>query len=174
MRHGLARYVVMFALAAMPGALASQVSTAPPPPAITAVLATLTLVPSADRTQMTRTMPDEVRATVKLYLDGKIQQWYARADGHGVVFVMNCGSAAEAKALTDSLPLVKGKLASFEFVELTPLAPLRYLLPTAAPGPANPQAFRRLRAASVRLRVREAPRTGNDATLRQSPPRRWY
>ena len=43
-------------------------------------------------------MPDEVRATLKLYLDGKIQQWYSRSDGRGVIFILNCTTAAEAKA----------------------------------------------------------------------------
>jgi len=28
-------------------------------------------------------MPAEIRATVKLYLDGKIRQWYSRGDGRG-------------------------------------------------------------------------------------------
>lgn len=46
----------------------------PVPPPATAVLVNLTTKQDADRTQITKTMPDEVRATVKLYLDGKIQQ----------------------------------------------------------------------------------------------------
>jgi hypothetical protein len=54
-----------------------------------------------------------------------------------VVFIMNCTSTAEAKALTDELPLVRGKLASFEFAGLMPLTPLRVLLP-AAPGRGSP------------------------------------
>ena len=77
---------------------------------------------------LTKTMPAEVRATVQLYLDGKIQQWFARADGKGVVFLLNCKTADEAKAITDTLPLVKGKLASFEFMALGPLTPLRILI----------------------------------------------
>jgi hypothetical protein len=82
-----------------------------------------------------KVMPAEVRETVKLYLDGKIQQWYARSDGKGVVFILNCSSVAEAKALTDMLPLSKNKLADFEYVPLGPLTPLRFLLaePTTPP-----------------------------------------
>jgi hypothetical protein len=34
-------------------------------------------------------IPDEIQATVKLYLDGKIRQWYSRGDGKGVVFLVD-------------------------------------------------------------------------------------
>lgn len=73
-------------------------------------------------------MPNEVRETVELYLDGKIEQWYSRGDGKGVVFLLACGSVAEAKAVLETLPLIKGNLASFDYVPLGPLNPLRVLL----------------------------------------------
>jgi len=41
-------------------------------------------------------MQTEVRDTVQLYLDGKIQQWYARGDGKGVVFFLDCNTVEEA------------------------------------------------------------------------------
>src|ERR1700694_63150 len=34
-------------------------------------------------------LPFEVRATVRNYLAGKIDQWFFQADGYGVVFIMN-------------------------------------------------------------------------------------
>ena len=116
-------------------AATSLLAQAPSPAPSTAVLATLTVNTDADRAQIMKTMPEEVRATVKLYLDGKIQQWYSRSDGKGVLFVMNCSTVAEAKALTDALPLAKANLATFEFTALSPLTPLRILLtePTASP-----------------------------------------
>jgi hypothetical protein len=92
------------------------------------VLATLSVRDGVAREDITKTMPAEVRATVQLYLDGKIQQWYARADGKGVVFLLNCRSVDEAKAITDTLPLIQGKLAAFEFMALGPLTPLRFLM----------------------------------------------
>ena len=64
----------------MPVAAVAQPAAAPPP--ITAVLATLTVKPGVDRTALLNTMPQEVSDTVKLYLDGKIQQWFGRGDGH--------------------------------------------------------------------------------------------
>jgi hypothetical protein len=42
-------------------------------------------------------MSHEVPDTVKLYLAGKIDQWYVRKDGKGVVFFLNLGSTEEAK-----------------------------------------------------------------------------
>ena len=111
------------------GLAAATASAQPPPSSPTnAVLTTLTIKPDVDRGEVTKVMPAEVRATVKLYLDGKIQQWYARGDGKGVVFILNCATVAEAKALTDTLPLSKGNLANFEYTALSPLTPLRLLL----------------------------------------------
>src|SRR6266699_2337777 len=117
--------IVLFAAAslAFPGTVCAQ---APLP--TTQVLATLTVKADAARPQLMTVMPAEVRDTVKLYLDGKIQQWYSKSDGRGVVFVLNCTSVAEAKALNDQLPLVKGGFATFEFTALAPLSPLRMLL----------------------------------------------
>src|SRR6195952_5165127 len=47
----------------------------------------------------------EVPATVNLYLDGKIDSWYAKADKTGVVFLMNVTTAKEAQDLLEALPL---------------------------------------------------------------------
>ena len=105
--------------------LRAQAPTATP---ATQVLTALTVKADIDRAQLTKVMPDEVRATLKLYLEGKIQQWYSRSDGRGVIFILNCTTAAEAKAITDGLPLSKANLATFEYTPLSPLAPLRMLL----------------------------------------------
>jgi hypothetical protein len=34
-------------------------------------------------------LPNEVRETINLYLDGKIDQWYSLQDRRGVVFILN-------------------------------------------------------------------------------------
>lgn len=104
---------------------------AAPPPPTTAVLVNLTIKPDADRGQFAKAMPEEVRATLKLYLDGKIQQWYARADGAGVMFILNVTEVATAKALMNDMPLSKGNLANYEYVPLGPLTPLNRLLAPA-------------------------------------------
>jgi hypothetical protein len=113
---------------------------APPATAPTAVMVNLTIKADVDRAQIMKVMPDEVRATLRLYLDGKIQQWYSRGDGRGVMFILNCGTVAEAKAIMEGLPLSKANLAAFEFMALSPLAPLRMLLTEpAAPPKGQPQ-----------------------------------
>jgi hypothetical protein len=81
-------------------------------------------------------MPSEVRETVKLYLGGKIDQWYARQDGKGVVFVMNVTSVEEAHALLEKLPLGVHKMMEFELMPLGPLRPLSMLL--AEPAAVKP------------------------------------
>lgn len=73
-------------------------------------------------------MQNEVRETVKLYLGGKIDQWYVRQDRPGVVFLMNVSTVEEAHALLEKLPLgVKG-LMEFDLIPLGPLTPLSRLL----------------------------------------------
>src|SRR5260370_41752097 len=54
-------------------------------------------------------MPAEIRATVKLYLDGKIRERYSRGDGKGVIFVVDAKTEDEARALMETLPLAKDR-----------------------------------------------------------------
>ncbi|WP_217644078.1 hypothetical protein [Granulicella pectinivorans] len=101
----------------------------------TRILAILTIKPGVQRSEFAKLMPDEVKATVRLYLEGKISEWYARGDGKGVVFLMDCATVDEAKALTAELPLDKAGYAEFTFMPLGPLTPLHWLLGDA-PGQA--------------------------------------
>jgi hypothetical protein len=135
----LRRIVRRSLAAALIGSPVAVVAQQPAPPSpVTAVMAVLTVRLDADQSERVKIMPEEVRATVKLYLEGKIQQWYGKADGHGVMFILNCSSVAEAKAITDQLPLVKGHFASFEFTALTPLTPLRFLMGPPPGSRGNP------------------------------------
>jgi hypothetical protein len=102
-------------------------SPATPAPA-TDVLVMLTIKPGVEREKVMKVMPDEIRATVRLYLDGKIRQWYSRLDGKGVVFVLDCKDVAEATSVMEALPLAKERLVNLEFTALSPLTPLRLLL----------------------------------------------
>lgn len=112
---------------------AAAQSPAPPAP-VTAVLVDLTIKPGVEAAALTAVMPDEVRDTVLAYLDGKIQQWFARADGRGVVFILNVHTVDEAAVVMNALPLGKAKLADFAYTPLTPLTPLRRLLAAPAKG----------------------------------------
>jgi hypothetical protein len=78
--------------------------------------------------QIKTIFPKEVPATLKLYLTGKIDQWWARQDQKGPVFLMNVTTIAEAHAILEELPLGIAKLMEFDFIELSPLTPLHLLL----------------------------------------------
>jgi hypothetical protein len=78
-------------------------------------------------------MPEEIRATVKLYFDGKIRQWYSRGDGKGVVFLVDAKTEEEARAVMETLPLAKEHLLDDQYIPVGPLMPLKALMGEAAP-----------------------------------------
>src|SRR5262249_42957011 len=78
--------------------------------------------------QIAPIMPAEIRATVKLYFDGKIRQWYSRGDGKGVIFLVEAKTVDEARALMETLPLAKEDLMDHEYIPVGPLMPLRALM----------------------------------------------
>jgi hypothetical protein len=102
---------------------------------ITAVLALLTAKPGVTRERVMAIMPAEIRATVQLYLDGKIREWYSRADGRGAVFLVNTTDVAEANAIMESLPLAKEDLLDHEYIPVGPLMPLRLLMASQSAKP---------------------------------------
>jgi hypothetical protein len=106
----------------------AQAQSTPPQPKITGVLTILSPKPGVTPDQVMKIMPAEIRATVPLYLDGKIQQWFTRGDGRGVVFLLNCKDVAEARALIENLPLSKENLVDEQFIPVGPLMPLGMLL----------------------------------------------
>ena len=113
-------------------AATSLFAQSPAAPKVTHVLATLTINPGVTREQIQPMMQAEVRETLGLYLDGRIQQWYSRGDGKGVVFLLDCGTVGEARAILEKLPLARAKVATFEYMPLGPLNPLRLLLAPSA------------------------------------------
>src|SRR6266481_349121 len=78
--------------------------------------------------QIVAIMPAEIRATVKLYFDGKIRQWYSRGDGKGVIFLVDAKTEDEARAVMETLPLAKEQLMDHEYIPIGPLMPLRALM----------------------------------------------
>src|ERR1700732_2922378 len=78
--------------------------------------------------QVMAVIPDEIQATVKLYLDGKIRQWYSRGDGKGVIFLVDAKTEDEARAIMETLPLAKEQLMDHEYIPVGPLMPLRALM----------------------------------------------
>ena len=101
-------------------------------PKTTEVLVIQTAKRGLNPQQIMAVMPSEIRATVKLYFDGKIRQWYSRGDGRGVVFLVHAKTEDEARALMDTLPLAKEQLMDHEYIPVGPLMPLRALMGTGA------------------------------------------
>jgi hypothetical protein len=98
------------------------------------MLAIGTLAPGADPAAVRAVMPTEVRETVKLYLDGKIDQWYSLQSRPGVAFILNVTDVAAAHEMLEKLPLGQAHLMSFELMPLGPLNPLRALPGMSAPA----------------------------------------
>jgi hypothetical protein len=71
----------------------------------------------------------EVPDTLRLYLAGKIDQWYSIQNDNGVVFIINASSVEEARTLLEALPLGQAKLMTFQLIPLGPISPLALLLP---------------------------------------------
>jgi hypothetical protein len=88
----------------------------------------LTAKDGVTRQQITNIMPAEVRATVKLYLDGKIRQWYSTGDGRGAIFLIDAKTVEEAHAVVDTMPLSKEHLVDHEYIPVGPLMPLSALI----------------------------------------------
>jgi hypothetical protein len=101
-------------------------------PKTTAVLVIETPRQGVTFQQIIEVMPSEVRATVKLYLDGKIREWYSRGDGKGVIFLVEATTENEARAIMETLPLAKEQLMDHQYIPVGPLMPLRMLIGPAA------------------------------------------
>jgi len=97
-------------------------------PTTTGVMVILTVKEGVTRDQVMAVMPAEVRQTVQLYLNGKVREWYSRADGRGVVFLLDARDVAEAQAMMEGLPLAKQNLMDHEYIAVGPLLPLRLLM----------------------------------------------
>ena len=136
----LTAHLLTATLLATPAVLSSQALPSSSPMnqgPTTHVLAIGHIVSGVTREKVMPVMQQEVRATVRLYLAGKIEQWYVRKDQNGVVFLLNVATVDEAHALLDKLPLGEGKLMEFDLIPLGPLTPLGLLVQDAGTAPAK-------------------------------------
>lgn len=126
----LARSITL-CLLLLPFAVQAQTPAPSPLPSAptTKILAIgrLSAPPTPDQRKLlaSREVPD----TVRLYLAGKIDQWYSIQNDNGVVFILNVSSVEEANTLLEALPLGQAKLMTFQLIPLGPLRPLGLLLP---------------------------------------------
>ena len=95
---------------------------------VTKVLAIGRLVTLPMTEAARKVLPEEVRDTVQLYLQGKIDQWYVQEDQSGVVFIINTSKVEDARRILDTLPLSREHLMTFRLIGLGPLSPLGVLI----------------------------------------------
>jgi hypothetical protein len=95
----------------------------------TRVLAIGTWTAKATPETIPPVMPSEAYDTMRLMLAGKIDQWFAKIDGSGAVFLMNVTDPAEAHALLEKLPLGQADMMRFQLIPVGPLWPLGLLQP---------------------------------------------
>src|SRR5258708_15869332 len=97
-------FVALFVclIGAMPGY--AQPANPPAPTPTTKILAIGTLNPGVDFAQAGAILPTEIRETAKLYLDGKIDQWYSLQERRGVAFILNVTDVAAAHDMLEKLP----------------------------------------------------------------------
>jgi hypothetical protein len=112
-----------------------QAQTPQFPAPTTRILAIGTIPPGASLASVSPILPTEVKETVKLYLAGKIDQWFSLADRSGVVFLLNVTDLKEAHAMLEALPLGQAHLMQFQLLPLAPLSPLRQLSGLAGSAP---------------------------------------
>lgn len=127
-------FVLVAALTQTPDAQSQTDASGLPSEAIpktTAVLVIETPRQGVTVRQVMTVIPDEIQATVKLYLDGKIREWYSRGDGKGVVFLLDVKTVDEARDVVEALPLGKQHLMDEQYIPVGPLTPLRALNPAA-------------------------------------------
>jgi len=132
-------FLIATLVAALPGVAFAQSQPpqagGPPgaaPPKTTAVIVIVTPKQGVTRQQIMTVMPSEVRETVKLYLDGKIRQWYSRGDGKGAILMIDAKTQDEARSVVETLPLSKAQLVDDEYIPVGPLMPLMGLIGAGA------------------------------------------
>ena len=129
------KFMVPFLTAALPVVSVAQSQSGVAPgvprvaiPKVSEVMVIMTAKEGVIPQQIMSVMPDEIRATVKLYLDGKIRQWYSKGDGKGVIILIDAKTVDEAHAIIDAMPLSKENLVDHEYIPVGPLTPLAALI----------------------------------------------
>jgi hypothetical protein len=119
MKHALsAGLMLIFSLFGPNSGYAQPMTTSTP---TTKILAIGTINPGVDPAKVFAILPNEVRDTVDLYLNGKIDQWYSQQERRGVVFILNVTDPAAARDMLEKLPLGQAHLMSFELIPIGPL-----------------------------------------------------
>jgi hypothetical protein len=104
------KFIIPFLNAVLPVASVAQSQSghAPGASGVAKTTEVMAILPTAKqgitRQHIMPIIPSEIRETVKLYLDGKIRQWYSRGDGKGVIFLIDAKTQDKALPAATSRP----------------------------------------------------------------------
>ena len=129
------KFMIPVLMAMLPVAAVAQSPSAAAPglpsvaiPKTTEVLVIQTPKQGVTFPQVMAVIPAEIRATVNLYLEGKIREWYSRGDGRGVIFLVDAKTEDEARDIMETLPLSREQLMDTKYIPVGPLMPMRALI----------------------------------------------
>jgi hypothetical protein len=86
------------------------------------ILAIARVDPQTTREKIQPHLEAETKHAWRLYKEGTIREMYDRQDRMGVVFVLECSSADEARKSLSELPFFREKLIDFEIIPLGPFS----------------------------------------------------
>ena len=92
------------------------------------ILALDKILPGATEEKIMSILKEEALKGWELHAAGTFRQLYFRTDRPGAVIMMECASVEEARAVLDTLPLVKEGLVDFDIIPLGAFLPLGMLL----------------------------------------------
>jgi hypothetical protein len=94
----------------------------------TAKFIAIGILVSPDSTPAPTLALQEQQATLKLYLNGKVEQFWLREDGKGVIFLMAASTRAEVAELVRKLPYSQAGAIRFDLIPVGPMMPFIWLL----------------------------------------------
>lgn len=63
----------------------------------------------------------EEQATLRLYLNGQVEQFWLREDGNGIVLLMSAGTREEVADIVRKLPYAQANVIKFDLIPVGPM-----------------------------------------------------
>jgi hypothetical protein len=92
------------------------------------ILAVSKMKEDADRSKMGPHLSNEVKHTLEAYLDGHIRNFWFKAEGNGIVLLLESTDKEEAQRVLGKMPLAVAGFIEFDVIPLQPLMPLGMLI----------------------------------------------
>ena len=92
------------------------------------ILAVSKFKEGADRSEMGPHLGSEVKHTLEAYLDGHIRNFWFKAEGMGIVLLLESADKEEAQRVLGGMPLFAAGFIEFDVIPLQPLMPLGTLI----------------------------------------------